>query len=66
VSDTTDSAMRSLLPALRHRTLLSVLLVAITALVITVIAVTLQRADEAPEPETVGPPVFVSGGTPSL
>lgn len=59
--------MRSIFPALQHRTLLSVLIVAITASVITLFAVSVQRGDDerAPDPEPVGPPVFVTGGTPS-
>ncbi len=61
------ATMRTIFPALRHRTLLSVLLVAVTVSVVTIIAVSMQRGEEAPvpAPEPLGPPVFVTGGTPS-
>ncbi len=59
--------MRSLFPALQHRTLLLVLLGALAVSAITVFAVTVRRgeAEEPAEPEPTGPPVFVTGGTPA-
>ena len=59
--------MRSIFPAFHHRTLLLVLLGALAVSAITVYAVTVQRGEsEAPaETEPTGPPVFVTGGTPS-
>ena len=59
--------MRSVFPACQHRTLLLVLLGALAVSAITVYAVTVQRgeAEEPAEPASTGPPVFVTGGTPS-
>ena len=59
--------MRSVFPAFQHRTLLLVLLGALAVSAITVYVVTVQRgeAEEPAEPEPTGPPVFVTGGTPS-
>lgn len=59
--------MRSVFPALQHRTLLVVLLGAIAVSAITALAVSLQRSEPAPEGEgeRAGPPVFITGGTPA-
>ena len=59
--------MRTVFPALQNRTLLNVLLGAVAISIVTAIAVTIQRGEEAPAPapEPTGPPVLVTGGTPA-
>ena len=59
--------MRSIFPAFQHRMLLTVLVGAIAISVITLAAVLMQRGEDEPAlaAPQVGPPVFVTGGTPS-